>query len=476
MSVQEKTRGLLARIRNGRPMSTRQQFSLTAWLSMPAILAQFSSILMQYIDASMVGSLGAAPSAAIGIVSTTIWLFGGLLVSCSSGFSVQVAHLVGADDFRGARNVFRQGLVSALLFSGVLAVVGCALSGFLPRWLGGADEIIDDAAAYFLIFSLCVPFLQLEILAAGVLRCSGNMLVPSMLNVLMCVFDVIFNFLFIFPTTTYDVLGLSVTVPGADLGVIGAGLGTAVAEMLTALLMMWFAAVRSREMRLAGTRRDDGGVWRPTKRVLRKALHIGMPISCERAVMCGAQITSTAIVAPLGTYAIAANTLAITAESLCYMPGYGIGEAATTLVGQSFGAKRPALAWSFSKITLWLGIGVMTLMGVVMFFGAEGMIGFMTPVDEVREMGSMALKIEAFAEPMFAASIICYSIFVGAGDTLVPSLMNLGSIWAVRITLAALLAPRYGLNGVWVAMAVELTFRGLIMLYRLLRKKWLQVS
>mgnify|MGYP000740802528 CR=1 FL=1 len=96
------------------------------------------------------------------------------------------------------------------------------------------------------------------------------------------------------------------------------------------------------------------------------------------------------------------------------------------------------------------------------------------PYPEIRELGIMALRIEAFAEPMFAASIITYGVFVGAADTLVPCLMNLFSIWTVRLTLAAWLAPTLGLQGVWIAMCVELCFRGLIFLVRLKRGRWLK--
>ena len=84
------------------------------------------------------------------------------------------------------------------------------------------------------------------------------------------------------------------------------------------------------------------------------------------------------------------------------------------------------------------------------------------------------LRIEAFAEPFFAASIVTYSICVGAGDTLRPAIMNLASMWCVRLTLAAYLARDYGLRGVWIAMAIELTFRGLLFLYRLFRGNWLK--
>ena len=200
---------------------------------------------------------------------------------------------------------------------------------------------------------------------------------------------------------------------------------------------------------------------------------IAVPMSGEHIVLCGAQILSTVIVAPLGTIAIAANSFAIVAESLCYMPGYGIADAATTLVGQSVGAGRKDLALRLANIAVGLGMVVMTAMGVVMYLAAAVMIGVMTPDAEITLLGTEILRIEAFAEPMFAASIVAYGAFVGTGDTLVPSAMNFVSIWAVRLTLAAVLAPHYGLVGVWIAMCVELCFRGVIFLVRLRSKRWL---
>ncbi len=190
--------------------------------------------------------------------------------------------------------------------------------------------------------------------------------------------------------------------------------------------------------------------------------------------MSTGQVIITAIVAPLGSVAIAANAFAITAESLCYMPGYGVSDAATTLVGQSVGARRRELAKRFAYITVGLGMAIMTVMGALMYVFAPEMMRLMSPVVEVVKQGAEVLRIEAFAEPLFAASIVCYGVMVGAGDTLRPCIMNLTSMWAVRLTLAALLAPQYGLRGVWIAMCAELCFRGSIFLIRLVRGRWLR--
>ena len=461
---------LLKLVQDGQPMTLGQQLKLTVQLSIPAIISQISSILMQFIDASMVGSLGAEASASIGLVSTTTWLFAGISVACATGFYVQVSHLLGSKDTVKARSVLRQSIVMVMIFSLAVSAIGCAVSGPLPRWLGGEADIHRDASMYFLIFMLSLPALQLNMLASGMLRSSGNMYTPSLLNILMCLLDVVFNFFLIFPSRTVEFAGMEIAVPGAGLGVTGAALGTAFASIVVAALLLYSLCFKSPELAIA----REKGSFRPTRQCFRNALGIALPMGCERVIMCGAQIMSTVIVAPLGTIAIAANSFAITAESLCYMPGHGVSNAATTLVGQSIGARRKDLTWRFAHISVLMGIAVMTVMGIVMYVAAPLIMEIMTPDAAVRELGAKVLRIEAFAEPMYAASIVVYGVFVGVGDTLVPSIMNLGSIWAVRLTLAAVLAPRYGLEGAWLAMCIELCFRGFIFLVRLYRKKWLK--
>lgn len=445
------TEYLLESIREGRAMTRGEQLRLIVKMSVPSIMAQISSVLMFFIDAAMVGHIGARASASIGLVETSTWLLGGLASAASLGFSVQVAHAIGANDMERARRVLRQSIVCALIYSSCLALVGAAIHSHLPYWLGGSEEIAGDASLYFLIVSLAGPLFQMSGLAGSMLKCSGNMKIPSMLNIMMCVLDVIFNYIFIY------VCGL---------GVPGAALGTSLAYLTTAVAMMYFLLFRDRHLSLVGTK----GSFRPTADCVRSAFKIGAPIGLQHVLMGGAQIVSTAIVAPLGIMAIAANTFAITVESICYMPGYGIAEAATTLVGQGIGAGQKLLTRSLARFSVGIGMAVMAVMGILMWVFAPEMMSLLTPVEDIRMLGSHSLRIEAFAEPFFAAAIVCNGVFVGAGDTLKPAIMNLTSMWVVRLTLAALLAPTYGLTGVWIAMAVELTFRGTIFLIRLFRK------
>ena len=456
-------RDLLESLRGGEQLALREQILLIAQLSLPAILAQVSSIVMQYIDASMVGRLGAADSASIGLMSSSTWLFGGLCAAVAMGFTVQVAQRIGAGEVKTARNLMKQGFLASVSFGLLLALAGAAVSTALPRWLGGAEELCTNASRYFLVYALSLTFVQTNNLCGGMLQASGNMRVPSLLHVLMCALDVVFNLLLIFPES--HVLGLR--IPGAGLGVMGAALGTALSQAVIALVMAFFLLARSPMLRLRRSERlhFEAEDWR-------RGLHIAAPLGLERAIMSGAQVVATSIVAPLGTIAIAANSFAVTAESLCYMPGYGIATAATTLIGQSIGAKRKDLTRRLGWLTTGMGIAIMSLSGALMFVAAPLMIGFLSPDAAVIDLGARVLRIEAFAEPMFAASIVASGVFRGAGDTLAASLLNFVSMWCVRLPIAALLAPRVGLVGVWVGMAAELSVRGVLFLIRLAGRKW----
>ena len=453
---------LLSYIRDGKTMTQGEKLRLIVSLSIPSILAQISATVMFFIDASMVGHLGAKATAAIGLVETTTWLLGGLASAANMGFSVQVAHFIGANDFKAARRVLRQSLVCCFLWSLMLSLASIAVHSYLPYWLGGSEEIAHDASLYFMIIGVCGIFFQMEGLAGSMLKCSGNMKIPSALNIMMCVLDVVFNYFFIYVL---------------NMGVMGAALGTGVAELITALLMLYFLLWRSKMLHLLNRDEEDDAndrSFRPTSDIVQTAFKIGAPMGFQHMLMGGAQVVSTIIVAPLGTIAIAANSLAITVESLCYMPGHGIAEAATTLVGQSIGAGQRLLTKSFAYMSVALGIGVMTLMGILMWVFAPEMMTLMSPVGEIIAQGTDILRIEAWAEPMFAAAIVCNGVFIGAADTLKPAIMSLTSMWCVRLTLAAYLARDYGLRGVWTAMAIELTFRGLLFLTRLFRGRWMK--
>ena len=442
-------------------LSTAQKLRFVWKLSVPGIIAQISSVAMQYIDAAMVGGLGAAASASIGLVASSTWVLSSLVHSLSIGFTVQVAHAVGEGNQEKAKRILMKSIASCLVFSVLLGLLGISISGILPKILGGEERILKNASTYFLILAASTPLYQIIYLMGGMLQCSGNMKLPSILNSLLCILDALFNILFI------KVLCL---------GVMGAALGTGASALVIALLMTFFTLEKSEYLGITHGRcpkktmdKGESGA-----EINRNAIKLAFPIAVESVAVTGALVVITKITAPLGAVALSANSFAITAEALCYMPGYGIAEAATTLTGQSVGAKRNDLAKSFSWITVFTGMLIMAVMSIIMYIVCPFVFRFLTPIQEIRQLATKILRIELFAEPLFGAAIVATGALRGQNDTLVPSILNLISLWIVRLGLSFLLVKRFALEGIWIAMTVELCLRGLLMLARLLflgRKK-----
>ena len=419
-------------------------------LSIPAILTQIATIVMQYIDSAMVARIGDNASASIGLVSTSTWLFGGLLTALAVGFSVQIAQLFGAKEHREARIVLRHGLIFSMMFALTLMLIGILISSPLPKILRANQNIWNDSTLYFLVFSLSLPFMMISSLCGSSLQCSGNMVAPSILNAVMCLMDVLFNMIFI-----------------PKYGVMGASIGTALSVVVTSLIMFIICCFIDKNLRI--TIKDN------TKYnyfIIKKAIKICMPIALEQAARSGAMIVSTGIVAPLGDVALAANSFAVTVESVCYMPGYGVQAAATTLVGQEMGAGDYKKAKSYGNISIVLGTVIMSFMAIVLYFTCPLIFKVLTPSLEVQVLAATVLRIGCFAEPLYAVSIVAAGALRGAEDTFIPSISNLLSIWIVRITLSIILVVPLGLIGVWLANTIELCVRGILLLIRQITTKY----
>ena len=459
---------LSAKMRQGEQVPLRDTAQIVLALSIPSILQQIVVTAMEYIDAAMVGHIGAAATASIGIVSSSTWLLHGMLAGLYMSFSIQVAQYLGADRQQDARGVLRQSILFNLVVGIAAAAFGVGISRFLPGWLGADPALQADASAYFAIWAASLPFAMVMGTYSSMLRSTGDALTPGLISIATCILDVIFNFFLINPTRTLVLAGHSVTVFGFGWGVPGAALGTALANAVGGLAALGFLLLRDGVLCIR-----HPGSWKITRACLQNLWKVGAPLSAERAALSSAQVLLVRIVSGLGTTAIAANSLGVSAESLCYMAGYGIQDASLAMVGQAVGAHRRDMAKRIAWLCTGMGMGIMALTGLGLYLYAPALMSIFTADAAVIALGAQVLRIEAFAEPMFGASIVASGAMQGAGDSTGCFVLNLISMWGVRLTLAFLLAPRFGLVGVWSAMCAELCIRGLLFLIRMGRGKWL---
>ncbi len=434
--------------------------------ALPAIFENLMVTLVSMVDTAMVGVLGAQATAATALNASPNWLVNSAAMIVSGGTTVLIAHLWGAKDYERAGLCARQSLVWAILLGILLTLAAQCVAPYYPHWMQAEPGVAQEATAYMRIVSAAYIPHVIAITLYGAARASGDLKTPMRISLGVNLLNVVGNFLLIYETRTLPLFG-GIRIWGAGMGVRGAALSTAISMGLSGLAMLFLFSRRQDALKL--TRRDSYSL-RGGGRILR----VGLPVATERVIIQIGQILFASIVSSLGTIPLSAHHLAVTAEGVCYNPAFGLSSAAMTSVGQSMGAKLLPRAQREGRTYLVLCLGVMLLVSAMMYGFAPWMIGVFTPDAQVVEMGAMALRIVALAEPLFGLSIVGTGILRSAGDASAPVWIGLFCMLAVRVPLAYLFVHGlgWGLAGAWIAMDIDLALRGLLTVGRFFSGRW----
>jgi putative MATE family efflux protein len=447
-------------------------FSTIMLLAWPILLEQLLMTMVQYADTAMVGVLGANATAAVAINSSSINMVNGLCMAIGVGFTALVARSIGANNIDRAKALTGQALLVVVALGAFFTTVMVSLSRYIPVWMGGEPEILDDARAYLFVIASVMLFRALSTILSAILRGAGDTRTPLVANIIANVLNLMGNYLLIYETRTITVFGGSFRMWGAGLGVVGAAIPTAMSIVVAGLIVLYVVFTRESPIKL-----ERGVSLRPDPTLLKSAFRISLPTMGERLAMSIGQTAVTFIVTSLGTVSLAAHHLAITAEALCFMPAFAFASSATTLVGQSLGAKREDLADKLSMGVIKISTGALAVAGCVLYVAATPLIRIFTKDPLVIPLAAECLRIVAFSQPLTGISMSITGVLRGAGDTKWPLLVVLISMWSLRITLAYILCIKlsYGLQGMWFCMVMDFGMRSLLLGLRYRSGRWKHV-
>jgi len=424
-------------------------------LAWPAVLEQLLNMSVGLADTWIVGHLGAASLAAVGLSVQALNLFWALFGAIGVGSTALVARRIGAGEPEAAADVARQSILLALFLGVVMAVILWLGAPFFLDWLGAEPDVIRLGTAYLRAVASTVCLLSILLIGSAIMRGAGDTRTPMLVMLAINVVNVVVAY-----TLAYGV------GPLPSLGVLGSGIGAATARGLGGLLILALL------MRGKGPVNVGRRIPRPALKIVGQILRIGLPAAGEQLLNRSGQLLLVAFIARLGTAAVAAHQVAISALSVAYMPGWGFALAATTLVGQELGAKRPERASRSVYEALGMAIAVMTVMGgLVSLFPAQVMRVF-TDDPVVVALGVPALRIAGLVMPFLGISFTLAGGLRGAGDTTSVLVMLGASVWGVRITNACWLGPRFGLTGIWAAIGVDFGVRAVLLGFRFRSGKW----
>lgn len=440
----------------------RRRIFRLAWPTMTETALQ---TLVQYVDTAQVGRLGAEASAAVGLTATTTWLVNAPLWALGAGVLTCISQALGAEDRERAERAAGQSLLLTLVVGAVMTVLTLSISPFLPVWLGADAAIRADAGRYF--FIICTPMLfrASAIIFAAALRAAGDAKTPMWIDLVMNTVNIVLNFLLINKPQTLKLGTAELAVWGAGLGVTGAAIATAASYVVGGV---WMFAAAERSPQLGGLKPI------PDRETLRRCLGVSTPIAADRIVSMLGQVVFTAMVAKLGTIAVAAHAIAITAEQVFYIPGYGMQTAASALTGRYYGARDERNMMDHSMAVILIAVALMSALSLFLFLFPAFFMSIFTPDPAVIALGARVLRLVSVSEPFFAALIILEGVFNGAGDVRMPLLFSILSMWGVRIFCTRLCVTRLrlGLTAVWGCMVADNLTRFALMAHRYRGEHW----
>ena len=443
--------------------------SVILMLAWPIFVEQVLVALVGAVDTAMVGSLGAAATAAVAINYSPNMLITSVFLALGVGFTSLIARSIGAGRLERARVLVRQSLLSVIAVGLPLSVLCYVFAREIPIWMGGEAEILNDAEIYNRILALSLLFRGLTMALTAIYRGYGDSKTPMVINILMNVLNFVGNYFLIYPTRTVHYFGLEFTMFGCGWGVAGAAIASTLAGILGGLALAVLCFSKNSPMHISI--HDD---FRPNWPELSAVVRVSLPVMLERIAMSGAFIVVSHAVATLGTAAVAAQNLSGTAESISFMPGFAFGEAVTTLFGQSIGAKKPRLAHKYVVHTLRISSFIMFFMSLALYFGSASIISLFTPDAEVNAMGADLLKILAVIQIPQVAAMVYSGALKGAGDTKSCFLIALISMWGVRLlgTVICVHGLGMGLNATCVCMCLDNVVRWFLFRTQYRRKGW----
>lgn len=456
-------------------MEMKNYLKDTFRVAIPSIIEHIANVIVGFADTIMVAVLGTVATAAVGINSTVTWFLMAFASLFSVGTTVQVAQSIGANNKSRAERAAKNGLASGFISFTVIFIITFILTPFIPKWLGAESEILPDAISYLRIWTLAIIPMSLGRVASSILRGIGNTKVPMVIAFFINILNIIGNFFLIYPTriVTLPLLNIKFNLWGAGLGVTGAAISTSIANALGGIIMVYLLFNGSQVICLSFK-----DFFKMEKVLLKHIFDTGAPATGQDLVTNFGQVLYQKLVASLGTIQVAAHHLATTAESLSYMPATGFSVAATTLVGQSLGAGNKKDADNYGKVFFVLSLLAGTLSGIMLFIFPRQLMSLFSSDPAVIEEGISVLKLIAFIQPVFNATIVLTGVLRGAGDTKVPLYAAIGGMWFVRLISAFIFINvlNLGLKGAWLGMLLDLGVRFIIVFYRYAKKDWLDAK
>jgi len=426
-------------------------------LAIPMMLEMGMEAIFAVVDIAFVSRLGTNAIAAVGLTEALITVLYALAIGLGMGVTAMISRRIGAKDPIAAAYVMGQAIWVGAGLAVVIGILGVVYAADLLRMMGASEGVISEGKSFTaILLGGNASILYLFLLNAG-FRGAGDAPVALRSLTLANGLNIILDPCLIF--------GLG---PFPELGVAGAAVATTIGRSVGVLYLFWYLFGGKGRLRF---RLHNLAI---SPDLIRRMISISIGGIGQFLIATSSWIAIMRVVALYGSAPIAAYTIALRLIEFVFLPAWGLGNAAATLVGQNLGAGEPERAEESVKQASRYNVIFMTVVGAGFVIFAPAIVGLFTADAEILRYGSNCLRIMGLGYPMYAVGMIMIQAINGAGDTRTPSLLNFICFWIVQIPLAYWLATSVGMgpNGVFLAIVVSESLLTILAVIVFRRGKW----
>ena len=417
-------------------------------LAIPAILELILSTLLQYVDTAMVGHLGEEATAAVSTTTTIGWLIGGFIHAIGIALLAMMSKAVGAKDEDRLRRLASQAVILVVCVGITVGVIALSLARFIPRWMGAAPAIRENAYKYFFIISMPMIFRAATLIFGSCIRATLDTKKPMLVNIIANIVNMVLDWLLIYVFS---------------MGVIGAANATALSYIISGILMFCvFEGKKELRVSLKDIHMDG--------RLLKEISKVALPAVATQATSSLGYVVFAGLVSSMGVTIFAAHSIAVNAETIFYIAGYGLSSATSALIGVAYGEKNLNKLKAVMKVSVIMTVVIMLLNGTLLYLLSYPLMNIFTSSERVAVLGSNMLKIVAFTEPFFGLMISIQGIFYGLGKTAKVFVVEAFSMWGIRIVFTFLCVKLWhtGLREVWYCMIADNICKALLLAFSMI--------
>lgn len=417
-------------------------------LAIPATIENILQTLVGFIDTMMISRIGLLAVTAVGVANTILNVYVAVFIALGVGASALIAQYLGANKAKESQKITNQSVVLALVVGLIFSIVSLLFGKPLLATMGASDEVLVYSTQFFYIVGGTSVFISLMTVLGSILRATGDTKTPMKVTAIVNIGNIVLDYILIF--------GLG---PIPALGVIGTAIGTAVSRLIGTILLL-------NKVQKSTSPIDFSTLFKKSN--YKFLINLTIPATLERLVMHLGQVLYFGLIVSIGAKTFAAHSIAGNIESFTYMPAYGLATASATLVGNSIGAKDLSKASHYAYSAAKYGVISMSILGVILFFGSPLFATLFTNDSEAINQIVTALRIDSFAQPVLAISLITTGSLQGMGDTKSPLYSTAFGMWVIRVVGVIVLSKIFnlGIAGVWLSIAIDLSLRSLFLVYR----------